>query len=219
MDQYRVLCWLPPHHRDHRYLYRNRKGQEIESIKELDSSIPDNSNEPYDIRDVINLIFDERLKALDKILLLNEDVSRYELKEKIREELNDYAEVQMPYDFPKGCHIKYITLLNDEELFSSGGKFCNICNDYLVLKNKGSSWRVPIYIRQKCGKIIYETKLFIPEKFLKIFFIYSLIFFSWGIFFISFVPLKTILFFLYNIFCLLKFIIWAFLLCGTIFAL
>ena len=82
----------------------------------------------------------------------------------IREELNDYAEVQMPYDFPKGCHIKYITLLNDEELFSSGGKFCNICNDYLVLKNKGSSWRVPIYIRQKCGKIIYETKLFIPEN-------------------------------------------------------
>ena len=38
---------------------------------------------------LFNLIFDERLKALDKILLLNEDVSRYELKEKIREELND----------------------------------------------------------------------------------------------------------------------------------
>ena len=37
---------------------------------------------------LFNLIFDERLKALDKILLLNEDVSRYELKEKIREELN-----------------------------------------------------------------------------------------------------------------------------------
>ena len=33
-----------------------------------------------------------------------------------------------------------------------------------ALKNKGSSWRVPIYIRQKCGKIIYETKLFIPEN-------------------------------------------------------
>tara|TARA_Y100000590_G_scaffold466811_1_gene643442 strand:- start:966 stop:1277 length:312 start_codon:yes stop_codon:yes gene_type:complete len=38
---------------------------------------------------LFNLIFDERLKALDKILLLNEDASRYELKEKIREELND----------------------------------------------------------------------------------------------------------------------------------
>jgi len=38
--------------------------EEIESIKELDSSIPDNSNEPYDIRDVINLIFDENLFEL-----------------------------------------------------------------------------------------------------------------------------------------------------------
>jgi acetyl-CoA carboxylase carboxyltransferase component len=38
--------------------------EEIESIKELDSTIPDNSNEPYDIRDVINLIFDENLFEL-----------------------------------------------------------------------------------------------------------------------------------------------------------
>ena len=38
---------------------------------------------------LFNLIFDERLKALDKILLLNDDVPRHELKEKIREELSD----------------------------------------------------------------------------------------------------------------------------------
>jgi len=38
--------------------------QELESIKELDSIIPNNSNEPYDMRDVINLIFDERLFEL-----------------------------------------------------------------------------------------------------------------------------------------------------------
>ena len=37
---------------------------EIESIKELDYIIPDNSNEPYDIRDVVNLIFDENLFEL-----------------------------------------------------------------------------------------------------------------------------------------------------------
>ena len=28
----------------------------------------------------------------------------------IREELIGFAEVEMPYDFPKGCHIKYITM-------------------------------------------------------------------------------------------------------------
>jgi len=38
--------------------------EEIESIKELDSVIPNNSNEPYDIRKVINLIFDDDLFEL-----------------------------------------------------------------------------------------------------------------------------------------------------------
>ena len=37
---------------------------EIENIKELDSIIPNNSNEPYDIRNVINLIFEDNLFEL-----------------------------------------------------------------------------------------------------------------------------------------------------------
>ncbi len=37
---------------------------ENESINELDSVIPNNSNEPYDIRKVINLIFDDDLFEL-----------------------------------------------------------------------------------------------------------------------------------------------------------
>ena len=37
---------------------------EVESIKELDDIIPDNSNEPYDIRNVINLIFDDNMFEL-----------------------------------------------------------------------------------------------------------------------------------------------------------
>ena len=82
----------------------------------------------------------------------------------IRKELIGYSEVNMPYDFPKDCHIKYITMINDEESFSSGGKFCNICNDHIILQNKGPSWRVPICIRNKCGDIIYQSKFFIPEN-------------------------------------------------------
>ena len=42
----------------------NYDKQELKGIKELDSIIPNNSNEPYDMRDVINLIFDERLFEL-----------------------------------------------------------------------------------------------------------------------------------------------------------
>ena len=82
----------------------------------------------------------------------------------IREELIGFAEVEMPYDFPKGCHIKYITMKNDEESFSTGGKYCNICNDFIILENNGSSWRVPICIRNKYGDIIYQTKFFILEN-------------------------------------------------------
>ena len=30
---------------------------------------------------------------------------------KIRKELNGFVEVEIPYDFEKGCHIKYITFI------------------------------------------------------------------------------------------------------------
>ena len=38
---------------------------------------------------IFNLIFAERLEKIDKILLFNQDKFRYEIKEKIRKELND----------------------------------------------------------------------------------------------------------------------------------
>ena len=82
----------------------------------------------------------------------------------IREELNGFAEVEMPYDFPKDCHIKYITMKDNEESFSTGGKFVSLCNDLLILQNNGPSWSVPIYIRYKCCNIIYQTKFFILEN-------------------------------------------------------
>ena len=81
----------------------------------------------------------------------------------IRKELIGFAEVEMPYDFPRDCHIKYITFKEDEVLFSAGGKFRRKCNDYLVLENNGPEIRVQICIRNKCGDIIYETRFFIPE--------------------------------------------------------
>ena len=38
---------------------------------------------------IFNLIFAERLEKIDKILLLNKSAQREEMKEKIRQELND----------------------------------------------------------------------------------------------------------------------------------
>ena len=81
----------------------------------------------------------------------------------IREHLIGYAEVEMPYKFPINCHVKYITFLNNEESFNAGGKFCRKLNDFIILKNNGPSWRVPICMRNKTGEIIYETRFFIPE--------------------------------------------------------
>jgi len=81
----------------------------------------------------------------------------------IRKELIGYAEVEMPYEFPIDCNIKYLTLVKDEELFSSGGKFKRICNDFITLQNNTASWRVPVCIREKTGIITYNTRFFIPE--------------------------------------------------------
>ena len=38
--------------------------EEIDNINELDTIIPNNSNEPYDMRDVLNLVFDENIFEL-----------------------------------------------------------------------------------------------------------------------------------------------------------
>ena len=81
----------------------------------------------------------------------------------IIKELVGYAEVEMPYEFPIDCDIKYLTLVKEEELFSTGGKFKRICNDFITLQNNVSSWRVPICIRDKKGNISYNTRFFIPE--------------------------------------------------------
>lgn len=81
----------------------------------------------------------------------------------IRKELVGYAEVEMPYEFPHECNVKYLTLVKDEELFSTGGKFKRICNDFITLENNTASWRVPVCIRDKKGNITYNTRFFVPE--------------------------------------------------------
>ena len=81
----------------------------------------------------------------------------------IREELIGFAEVEMPYDFPVNCHIKYVTFKDDEESFYSGGKFCQKFNDVIILKNNGPTWNVPICYRDKGGNIIYKSRFFISE--------------------------------------------------------
>ena len=77
---------------------------------------------------------------------------------KIREELKGYEEVD-PEEFKKGCHIKYITLKDDDESFYTGGKFQYFGNDCIVLEHKCRTWSVPIVIKNKDGSISYRFRV------------------------------------------------------------
>ena len=83
---------------------------------------------------------------------------------KIRKELDGYEEVELPYNFERGCHIKYITVKNDDESFYLGGFFQNFGNDCIILKNNSKSWSVPLYKRNKDGSIKYQSRFFIKEN-------------------------------------------------------
>jgi len=82
----------------------------------------------------------------------------------IRKELENYVEVQLPYEFPKNCCIKYITLKDEEESFYKGGQFLSEGNDSLLITNKIRTWSVPTCLRNKDGTINYVSRFFIPEK-------------------------------------------------------
>jgi len=83
---------------------------------------------------------------------------------KIRQELDGYEEVELPYNFERGCHIKYITLKNDDESFYLGGEFQNLGNDCIILKNNSKSWSVPLCKRNKDGSVKYQSRFFIKDK-------------------------------------------------------
>jgi len=89
---------------------------------------------------------------------------------KIREYLNGYVEVEMPYEFTKNSEIQYITCELDDEgniscdSFYPNCKFLRRCNDIILLESNKLMKRVPIYKRDKEGNIIYQSRFFIPEE-------------------------------------------------------
>ena len=82
----------------------------------------------------------------------------------IRKELDGYEEVEVPFDFERGCHVKYITLKNDDESFYKGGEFIGNGNDSIILKNNNKTWCVPICKRNKDGSIKHRGRFFVKEK-------------------------------------------------------
>ena len=88
---------------------------------------------------------------------------------KIREYLEGYVEVELPYEFIKGSPIQYITCEYDNEgniscdSFYPNCKFIKRCNDILIIEYNKLIKRVPMYKRDKEGNIIYQSRFFISE--------------------------------------------------------
>jgi len=82
----------------------------------------------------------------------------------IRKHLQGCSEVDIHYPFKHGCHIKYITLKNNEEYFFIGGKFVRMRDGAIVLENGGKQWSVPLRIVDDQGDILYSSKLFINNN-------------------------------------------------------
>tara|TARA_Y100000389_G_C17334418_1_gene449860 strand:+ start:41 stop:466 length:426 start_codon:yes stop_codon:yes gene_type:complete len=85
----------------------------------------------------------------------------------IKKHLKDCSEIELPYPFENEVHIKYITLKDEEEYFSLGGKFIKLLDGKIVLSNSGQSWTVPINIKNKQGDIIYKSRFFVDKNFNK----------------------------------------------------
>lgn len=80
---------------------------------------------------------------------------------KIRENLDGFELIELPDNFKKGCHIRYITLdKNENESFYLGGNFERIGNNSIVLKNNFKTWSVPIHIYNPDGSIRYKTRFY-----------------------------------------------------------
>lgn len=86
----------------------------------------------------------------------------------IRKELDGYEEVILPFEFKRGCTIKYITLKKknkeEEESFYTGGEFVNMGNDCVILKKGHRTWQVPCCKRNKDGSIRYSTRFFVKSE-------------------------------------------------------
>ena len=71
---------------------------------------------------------------------------------KIKKELENFSQIEFPYDIKPNCHVKYLTVKDKQEYFYRGGKFKKFGNECLILENSNKTWRVPKYIKDKNGK-------------------------------------------------------------------
>jgi hypothetical protein len=82
----------------------------------------------------------------------------------IKKSLKNHIEIEFPYTFKLNEKVKYITLVNDEELFFNGGEFVKMGSEKINLRNGPNSWYVPIKIRDNNNNIIYRSRFFVNNN-------------------------------------------------------
>ena len=83
----------------------------------------------------------------------------------IKKHLVDCVEIELPYPIKPNIMIKYITLIDDEESFFTGGRYVKMLNDKILLTNSGKSWAVPTLLKDKKGNILYKSRFFVKKDF------------------------------------------------------
>tara|TARA_B100000963_G_C22529508_1_gene626933 strand:+ start:567 stop:1106 length:540 start_codon:yes stop_codon:yes gene_type:complete len=82
----------------------------------------------------------------------------------MRKELEGFEQVPDPLELKKGCQVKYLILKNEEQCLCKGGKFVNLGNNCVILKNKSRSWSVPISELNPDGSVKHQTIFFTKEE-------------------------------------------------------
>ena len=85
----------------------------------------------------------------------------------IKQLLEGHVEVELPYPFKEGVEIKYMTMKDGEQYFSTGGRYVRMLNKKILLQNSGKSWSVPTDICNKQGDIVYKSRFFVHKDFEK----------------------------------------------------
>lgn len=83
---------------------------------------------------------------------------------KIKAELKECVEIELPYDFKTTDMIKYITLNGKSEKFYIGGKFTKYGNERIILNNGGKEWSFKTKIRDNNNNIIYTSRIFLVKN-------------------------------------------------------
>ena len=80
--------------------------------------------------------------------------------EDIKNKLKDYKEVTDIFDLKYMAPVKYITLNDDKEMFSNGGKYISMGDNVFNIKIGMVYKKIPIEFRNNKGKPYYKTRIF-----------------------------------------------------------